>query len=214
MIRLILILALFWAFAAPARADGPVLVELFASKNCRACPGAYKTLGAVKEMRDDVMVLTWAVDYWDYLGGKENMALPESKDRQREYVDRFKLRGPYTPQTVYNGTEQCAGNKPTRVTTALAKAEMAEPSGVKLKRAGNSVTVTGNPGGLADIWWVAYLKDADNESRMPNPVTSVRQIGPWLGGKAAIDLPACDSGCVLVVQEAGIGRVLATLPVN
>lgn len=214
MIRLILILVLFIGFATPARADGPVLVELFASKNCRACPGAYKTLGAVEEMREDVLVLTWAVDYWDYLGGKEAMALPESKDRQRGYVDRFKLRGPYTPQTVYNGADQCAGNKMTRVTTALAKAEMAAPTGVKLKRSGDNVTVTGNPGSLADIWFVAYLKDADNESKMPNPVTSVRQIGPWLGGKADIDLPACESGCVLIVQEAGIGRILATLPVN
>jgi hypothetical protein len=81
-----------------------MLVELFASKNCRACPAAYKTLKEVQAERgDSVMVLTWAVDYWDYLGGKEKMALPESKDRQRAYCDHFSLRGPYTPQTVYNG---------------------------------------------------------------------------------------------------------------
>jgi hypothetical protein len=67
------------------------------------------------------------------------------------------------------------------------------------------------PDGLADIWWVAYLDEGDNKTKMINPVTSVRQIGPWLGGKAEIDLPSCESGCVLVVQEAGMGRVLATL---
>jgi hypothetical protein len=42
----------------------------------------------------------------------------------------------------------------------------------------------------------------------------VRQIGPWLGGKAEIDLPACVSGCALIVQEAGMGRVLATMRAN
>ena len=103
MTRLLVFLALLFGFALPAHAEGPMLVELFASKNCRACPAAYKTLKQVEAKRgDSVMVLTWAVDYWDYLGGKEKMALPESKERQRAYVEHFSLRGPYTPQSVYN----------------------------------------------------------------------------------------------------------------
>ena len=211
MTRLLATLALLFGFAAPVHAEGPMLVELFASKNCRACPAAYKTLKQVEAERgDDVMVLTWAVDYWDYLGGKDQMALPESKERQRAYVDRFSLRGPYTPQSVYNGVEQAAGNKPTKVGAAMQKALMAEPADVRLQRSGKRVVLTGQPDGLADIWWVAYLDAGDNKTKMINPVTSLRQIGPWLGGKAEIDLPACESGCVLVVQEAGMGRVLAT----
>lgn len=211
MTRLLATLALLFGFAAPVHAEGPMLVELFASKNCRACPAAYKTLKQVEADRgDQVMVLTWAVDYWDYLGGKDQMALPESKERQRAYVDRFSLRGPYTPQSVYDGLEQAAGNKPTKVGAAMQKALMAEPADVRLQRSGKRVVLTGQPDGLADIWWVAYLDAGDNKTKMINPVTSVRQIGPWLGGKAEIDLPACESGCVLVVQEAGMGRVLAT----
>jgi hypothetical protein len=213
MIRILAILALVWGFAAPARAEGPMLVELFASKNCRACPAAYKTLKAVEmEQGSKVLVLTWAVDYWDYLGGKEQMALPESKERQRGYVDHFSLRGPYTPQTVFNGMEQTSGNKPTKVANAMAKAAMAPAIDVHLKRSGKTITLTGAPGELADIWWVAYLAGDDNTTKMPNPVTGVTQIGPWLGGKAEITLPDCESGCVLVVQEAGFGRVLAALP--
>ena len=212
MIRIFATLAILLGLAAPVDAEGPMLVELFASKNCRACPAAYKTLKQVEAERgDQVMVLTWAVDYWDYLGGKDQMALPESKERQRAYVDRFSLRGPYTPQSVYNGLEQAAGNKPTKVGAAMQKALMAEPADVRFQRSGKRVVLTGQPDGLADIWWVAYLGEGDNKTKMINPVTSVRQIGPWLGGKAEIDLPSCESGCVLVVQEAGMGRVLATL---
>ncbi len=215
MTRLLVSLALLIGFAAPVHAEGPMLVELFASKNCRACPAAYKTMKQVEAERgQDVIVLTWAVDYWDYLGGKEKMALPESKDRQRAYVDHFSMRGPYTPQTVYNGLEQASGNKPAKVGAAMMKAEMAEPTNVRLQRSGKRVVLTGQPDGLADIWWVAYLDASDNTTKMPNPVTSVRQIGPWLGGKAEIELPACESGCVLVVQEAGMGRVLATMRAN
>jgi len=215
MTRLLVSLALLFGFAAPVHADGPMLVELFASKNCRACPAAYKTMKQVEAERGDgVMVLTWAVDYWDYLGGKEKMALPESKDRQRAYVDHFSMRGPYTPQTVYNGLEQASGNKPAKVGAAMMKAEMAEPTDVRLKRSGKRVVLTGQPDGLSDIWWVAYLDADDNKTKMPNPVTSVHQIGPWLGGRAEIELPACRSGCVLIVQEAGMGRVLATMRAN
>jgi hypothetical protein len=215
MTRLLISLALLFGLSAPAHAEGPMLVELFASKNCRACPAAYKTMKQVEAERgDDVIVLTWAVDYWDYLGGKEKMALPESKDRQRAYVDHFSMRGPYTPQTVYNGLEQASGNKPAKVGAAMKKAEMAEPTDVRLKRSGKRVVLTGQPDGLTDIWWVAYLAADDNKTKMPNPVTSVRQIGPWLGGKAEIELPVCESGCVLVVQEAGMGRVLATMRAN
>jgi hypothetical protein len=212
MIRLLAALFAVLCLAAPARADGPVLVELFASKNCRACPAAYKTLKAVEAERGDaVVILTWAVDYWDYLGGKEKMALPESTERQRAYVAHFSLRGPYTPQSVYDGIVQTPGNKPTRVGAAMLKAEMKAPSNVVLTRNGQRVTLTGETDGLADIWWVTYLAGADNKTKMPNPVTSVRQIGPWLGGKANIELPACESGCVLIVQDSGMGPVLATM---
>lgn len=211
MTRILVSLAVLFSFVASAHAEGPTLVELFASKNCRACPAAYKTLKQVQAERGDgVMVLTWAVDYWDYLGGKEKMALPESKERQRAYVEHFSLRGPYTPQSVYNGLEQAAGNKPTKVGAAIMKAEMAPAANVRLQRSGQRITLTGQPGALADIWWVAYLDGADNKTKMPNPVTSVKQIGPWLGGKAEIELPPCESGCVMIVQEAGMGRVLAT----
>lgn len=212
MKRFLTALVLLFGLALPSHAEGPVLVELFASKNCRACPAAYKTLAAVEAERGDgVLVLSWAVDYWDYLGGKEKMALPESKERQRAYVDHFSLRGPYTPQTVYNGLEQAPGNKPTKVGAAMMKAEMAPATDIRLQRSGKRVVLTGTPEGLSDIWWVSYLKAGDNPTKMPNPVTSVRQIGPWLGGRAEIELPACESGCALIVQEAGMGRVLATL---
>ena len=203
------------AFAAPpAHADGPVLVELFASKNCRSCPAAYRAMDELEAQRDDVLVLTWPVDYWDYLGSKEKMALPESKDRQRGYVERFELRGPYTPQAVFNGTEQAPGNKAGKVGNALGKTMALPASGISLIRKNGKVSLKGETGSLTDLWWVAYLKDEDNQTEMPNPVTSARQIGPWLGGRADIDLPECISGCMLIVQEAGFGPVLAVMDVR
>lgn len=191
-----------------------MLIELFASQNCRSCPKAHKILHEVEAERDDVLVLTWSVDYWDYLGGKDPMAMGESKERQRGYVDRFRLRGPYTPQTVYNGVEQCPGTKAGKVKTSINKAESESPTGVTLVRKANTVELSGKAPDLADIWYVDYLDGADNTTDMVHPVTHVTPLGPWLGGRTQIALPACNSHCAVIVQEAGFGPVLATLPLE
>lgn len=213
MKRLFAFLALSAALIAPAGlAQSPVLVELFASHNCRACPKANKTLKQVDAERSDVFILTWSVDYWDYLGTKDPMALVESEDRQRGYVDRFRLRGPYTPQTVYNGVEQCAGNKPGNVKAALEKAEAAGSSAVSVSLKGDKVALDGKARDLTDIWFIDYLDGEDNTTDMVHPVTRVEALGPWLGGHTELNLPECQSHCVIVVQEAGFGPVLATMP--
>ncbi|MEZ5953728.1 MAG: DUF1223 domain-containing protein [Hyphomonas sp.] len=208
-------LAVSAALLAPAAlAQSPVLVELFASHNCRACPKANKTLHEVDADREDVFILTWSVDYWDYLGAKDPMAMVESEDRQRGYVDRFRLRGPYTPQTVYNGVEQCAGNKPANVSSALEKVQAFSSEPVKVAQKGDRITLDGKAKGLTDIWYIDYLDGEDNTTNMVHPVTHVTALGPWLGGHMELELPECLSHCVIVVQEAGFGPVLATLPLS
>jgi hypothetical protein len=215
MTRLLVSLALLIGFAAPVHAEGPMLVELFASKNCRACPAAYKTMKQVEAERGkDVIVLTWAVDYWDYLGGKEKMALPESKDRQRAYVDHFSMRGPYTPQTVYNGLEQASGNKPAKVGAAMMKAEMADPTDVRLQRAGKRVVLTGQPDGLADIWWVAYLDAATTRprcrTRSPACARSARGLAARLRSNCRPASPAASSSCRKPAWAASSPRCVPT----
>ena len=211
---LVALLALSSLMVPAARAESPVLIELFASQNCRACPKAHKTLKEVEDARSDVLILTWSVDYWDYLGGKDPMAMGESKERQRGYVDRFHLRGPYTPQTVYNGVEQCPGNKPAKVEASIEKAEGEAQAGVTLARTADAVVLSGKAPGLSDIWYIDYLDGDDNTTDMVHPVTKVTALGPWLGGRTQIALPVCHSHCAVVVQEAGFGPVLATLPLT
>ncbi|MEQ9436565.1 DUF1223 domain-containing protein [Hyphomonas sp.] len=198
------------ASAAPS----PVLVELFASHNCRACPKAHRTMSEVDAERDDVLILTWSVDYWDYLGEKDPMAMAESKDRQRSYVDRFRLRGPYTPQTVYNGLEQCPGSKPPQVRAALQRVSKADASPARLVRKDAKIELTGTVTDLTDIFVIEYLDGDANPTDMVHPVTKVTSIGPWIGGRVEIDPSVCPTTCALVVQEAGFGRVLAAMDLH
>ncbi|KCZ55789.1 hypothetical protein HY29_10510 [Hyphomonas beringensis] len=197
-----------------AAAEEPVLVELFASQNCRVCPKAHKVLKALDAEHDDVLILTWSVDYWDYLGDKDPMAMVESKERQRGYVDRFHLRGPYTPQTVYDGVEQCVGSKRSYVKKALEKASERPDTDVKLTVKGDKILLSGTAPGLTDIWLVDYLSGAANTTNMVHPVTRVSALGPWLGNDVQLNKPHCESGCAIIVQEAGFGPVLETLVVK
>src|SRR5215212_10192326 len=58
-----------------AVAETRAVVELFTSQGCSSCPAADKLLG---ELVNDpsLVALTLPIDYWDYLGWKDTLALP------------------------------------------------------------------------------------------------------------------------------------------
>ena len=74
------------AIVTPALAGEPrAVIELFTSQGCSSCPAADKLAG---QMRQDpsVLVLSLPVDYWDYLGWKDTLALHGHTVRQLAYV--------------------------------------------------------------------------------------------------------------------------------
>jgi len=60
----------------------PVVVELFTAQGCSGCPEANALLEGLAE-RPGVIALTYAVDYWDYLGWPDTFAQPAFAERQR-----------------------------------------------------------------------------------------------------------------------------------
>ena len=70
------------ATAAGLRAEPRAVVELFTSQGCSSCPAADKLLG---ELANDpsLVAMTLAIDYWDYLGWKDTLALSGHSSRQR-----------------------------------------------------------------------------------------------------------------------------------
>src|SRR3569623_2364930 len=88
----------------------PVVVELFTSQGCSSCPPANANLIELSK-RPDVLALSFAVTYWDYLGWKDIFDKPEYTDRQVAYEKPLGQQGPYTPQMVVNGTATVVGNR-------------------------------------------------------------------------------------------------------
>src|SRR5690242_13535019 len=94
LLSLLLLLAapLGAAGVATARpASAPVVVELFTAQGCSDCPEANQLLMRLAD-QPDVIALTYAVDYWDYLGWKDTFARPEFAARQRAYRKAMNLR--------------------------------------------------------------------------------------------------------------------------
>src|SRR5271170_78999 len=118
-----LIAGLLIATFAVARAAEPrALLELFTSQGCSSCPAADKLLG---ELAADpsLIVLSDPIDYWDYLGWKDTLAMPGHSARQRAYAHMRGDRDVYTPQVVVNGSMDALGSDRGAIEHTIAQTE-------------------------------------------------------------------------------------------
>lgn len=106
----------------------PVVVELFTSQGCSSCPPADEMLGGLAD-RDDILALSWHVDYWDYLGWTDEFARPEFTRRQQAYARTWGERAIYTPQLIVGGSDTLIALRPAEL-MALLEARMARPAEV------------------------------------------------------------------------------------
>jgi len=72
-----------------------VVMELFTSQGCSSCPPADRLLGSYSN-REDIIALSFHVDYWNRLGWKDPFSRQEYSERQREYSSSFKSSSLYT----------------------------------------------------------------------------------------------------------------------
>lgn len=168
-------------------------------------PRAFKNARALAR-HDDILILTWSVDYWDYLAEADPLAMPESTERQKAYVDRFDLRGPYTPQTVFDGALQCAGTKRSKMERWINSRLDAPASNITVEAGDGNVTIGGDMGLPKDVILVHYLDDHEGDA--PNPVIKSERIGVWSGGETAYPV-SCQKACAVLVQGDGTGEIYA-----
>ncbi|MFT5799875.1 MAG: hypothetical protein ACI84R_003956 [Candidatus Azotimanducaceae bacterium] len=216
--------AAFAALATPVLADSPVVVELFTSQGCSSCPPADKMLHALAE-RDDVIALALHVDYWDYIGWKDEFAQAEFSERQREYAIQGGRRSVYTPQMIVNGVTDVVGAKPMKLSAAIS-AHAAKPSLVDLtlERKGDTITVDATANGAVGPFVVQLIRytaksetritrgeNAGNTFAYANVVNDWKILSEWDGREPfsmTADLDA-DAPVVILLQRQTFGPILA-----
>jgi hypothetical protein len=197
----------------------PVVLELFTAQGCSACPAA-NAWAAQLAARRNVIVLTYPVDYWDYLGWKDNLAKPAFAMRQRGYRSKLGLKDVYTPQFIIDGRRQVAGNHMPRVLRMIGQSETVVGPQLSFDRTGRRVYVRGGalPDGGAEAWLIRYdprlltvtVRAGENRGvAVPhrNTVRELVRLGPWTGRPRSFDLPPpSDPGLKTVVVLQSLRR--------
>lgn len=216
--------AALMALTAPVLSDSPVVVELFTSQGCSSCPPADKMLHALAK-RDDVIALALHVDYWDYIGWKDQFAQTKFTKRQRNYAALGNRRSIYTPQMIVNGVTSVVGAKAMKLSEAIS-AHAATPSGVDLSltREGNIVIVDGAANGAEGPFVVQIVRykprsevritrgeNAGKTLAYTNVATEWSVLGEWDGVKP-LSMSArlnAEVPIVVIVQKQQFGPILA-----
>jgi len=206
--------------SSPALAGGKSVIELFTSQGCNSCPPADKLLGTFTR-EPNLIPLTLAVDYWDYLGWKDTLALHSHTKRQQNYA---KVRGDmnvYTPQAVVNGVKYVVGSDAREISAALRNHPSNEAEvPLVVKRDGENVSVDIGAGqGKATVWMLSVeskveVKIAKGENKGAtvtyfNVVRSWRNLGAWSGTPTRTSIPVAEllkngADAVVVFVQNGV----------
>ncbi len=216
-------LAGWFALAGAVQAQETVVVELFTSQGCSSCPPADRILGELAQ-EENVIALGFHVDYWDYLGWKDDFASPEHTKRQRAYARAKGERTIYTPQMIVGGVDHVVGSRGMKVAKLVQKhSERRMPVTVRLERSGGTVTIRATASGdvpNAVVQLATYspketvdIRRGENRGRKlsyHNVVRKMAPIGTWdgQGTFSATANVAGNAPVVVLIQARNGGAIL------
>ena len=205
------------------------VIELFTSQGCSSCPPADKLMG---ELSRDPSLITMSlpVDYWDYLGWKDTLALHGDSNRERAYADSRGDREVYTPQAVINGVAHVVGSDKSAIEQAIAQTRhnSALTLPVTMTVADGKVTVnvpaSEKDQASAEVWLCPITKKAQVEINRGenrghtlayyNVVRRWVKLGTWSGKAESFSVPLAslpdadfslqDIDRVTVVVQSGV----------
>ena len=219
----------------PLATARPIVVELYTSQGCSSCPPADALLGQMVG-RQELLPLSFHVDYWDHLGFKDPFAIPQSQRRQKVYNVRFEIDSLFTPQVVVDGLATAVGSHKNAIEKIIRSANASLddiPIEFRMDKENNEMTikVSGVDNGVnvdlfpnyLDVWLVTFQKGfstpvdgGENVGKdLPsyNIVRRLVLLGKWNQRtnfyKFPLDNFAEDGMAILVQQEEG-GRILGS----
>ena len=196
--------ALSCAASMPAFAGEPrAVVELFTSQGCSSCPPADRLMGQLAQ-DSSLITLSLPVDYWDYLGWKDTLALHHNSNRQHDYAIARGDREVYTPQAVVNGVVHALGSDKAAIENAIARtrlnaAPLALPVKLTVADGKVSVHVPAAERGSGEVWLCPVTGKAqvkigrgENRGRTLSYYNVVRRwlhLGGWNGKAEDFSIP-------------------------
>ena len=214
------------AGASASAAEPRAVIELFTSQGCSSCPPADKLLGDLA--KDPKLIpLSLAIDYWDYLGWKDTLAVPGHAKRQKAYSHvRGDHEGVYTPQAVINGSVQALGSDHAAIEHAIDdswhnKATLSVPLTLTVDHGRLTVAVPAEASKAtsAEVWLCPVTKsvpvaigrgeNSGNTFTYHNVVRRWVKLGVWNGTATTWSVPVADFksdgvDAVAVILQSGV----------
>jgi len=214
------------AGASAVAGEPRAVIELFTSQGCSSCPPADKLLGDLTK-DPNLIPLTLAIDYWDYLGWKDTLALPGHAKRQKAYSHvRGDHEGVYTPQAVINGAAQALGSDHGAIDHAITQTRskgtaLSLPLTMAVDH--GRLTVTAPAGASENVSAEAWLcpvtqraevviakgENSEHTFTYHNVVRRWVKLGVWNGKAATWTIPVADFksdgvDAVAVIVQSGV----------
>jgi hypothetical protein len=229
VLKILPLAAALWLGAATAdlaAAERQAVVELFTSQGCSSCPPADAYLGELAR-RDDVLALSFHVDYWNYIGWRDPFSSRQWSTRQRDYGRNLKWRYVYTPPA------EAVGSKRSEVARLIKAALRRKKIAVEILHPDRDTlrirvpAEAGYSGSDATVWLAFYdsarttaIESGENDGTTltnTNIVRSMARIGEWRGAAKEWTLPveavggSDRDGCAILVQAGGSGQILGAV---
>ncbi len=213
--------ALVIGATSSVQAEPRAVIELFTSQGCSSCPPADKLLGELKN-DSSLITLSLPIDYWDYLGWKDTLAIPGHAARQKAYSRARGDREVYTPQVVINGVTQMLGNDRAELEKAVAQihhteSALAVPVHVAIGEERITVSIPGSSDNAVtgEVWLCPVsrsvpvgIERGENRGHTITYTNVVRRwvkLGAWSGKSETFMVP------MDTLKSAGIDAVAVIL---
>lgn len=194
----------------------PVVVEIYTSQGCDSCVLA-TSLSAKLAKEPGLIVLNFAVTYWDMFGWKDTLANEDNTRRQKAYAAALHRGGVYTPQMIVDGVYDVPAAKNDAVAATLARVQGLHQKAVAHRKSAAdswqvdlalaqkrgllhlTVGAAPVPGAQATIWLfkvrsraVVHIGGGENKGRTVvynNVVTGIEALASWHGEALTLDVP-------------------------
>ena len=197
----------------------PVVIELFSSENCPACPPADAYLGELAKS-DGLIAISCHVDYFGK--GQGNLGKSICTDRQTRYIEQMGRKSHFTPQMMINGHMSEIGYEQANVAAAVTKARSERVEKISIEAKAKNVFSFSVPqmsvNGDVEIWVAVFqqpktLSQRGRNVTYSNVLKDYQSLGVWHGEKLTnVITPKLNNesaGFTVVAQEVESGKIIA-----
>jgi hypothetical protein len=197
----------------------PVVVELFSSQNCPACPPADAYLGELSKSKD-LITISCHVNYFGQ--GSGNLGKQICTDRQTRYITQMGRKSHFTPQMMVNGHMSEIGYEQANVAATITKARSERLHAINIEQKAKNAFSFSVPqmqvNGDVEIWIAVFQKPKTFKERgrsvtYSNVLKEYKSLGRWKGKPlASVVTPKFNNqsaGFAIVAQEVDSGKIIA-----